>query len=252
MPLQILYFAWMRARIGRGEEEIVWTPALSTVGALLDHLAGVSPAHAQALADRSAVRVAVNQDYAGPDAAVHDGDEIAIFPPVTGGSGAEAPGCTIDIRVQTADFDVGAEYAAAADGHATGGVALFVGQVRGRDGADEVAAMTLEHYPGMTEREIDRIAREAAERWPLQALRIIHRVGRLMPGERIVLVIAASAHRAAAFDACAFLIDWLKTRAPFWKLEETPDGERWVAAKSSDDDAALRWQTPSDGKRGAA
>ena len=108
-------------------------------------------------------------------------------------------------------------------------------------GGERVAAMTLEHYPGMTERELAEIEAEARRRWPLDAMLIIHRYGRLEPGERIVLVATASAHREAAFESCHFLVDWLKTKAPFWKLEETPDGERWVDAQASDDAAAKRW-----------
>jgi molybdopterin synthase catalytic subunit len=143
------------------------------------------------------------------------------------------------IRVQEADFDVGAELAALAGGNAAiGGVASFVGLVRGEGGT---SAMTLEHYPGMTEREIAAIVAEAHARWPLDAVTVIHRVGRLEPGDRIVLCAAAAAHRGAAFEGCWFLIDWLKTRAPFWKQEETPDGPRWVAAKPEDDAAAARW-----------
>jgi molybdopterin synthase catalytic subunit len=107
--------------------------------------------------------------------------------------------------------------------------------------ADRVGAMTLEHYPGMTERQLERIDQEARERWPLEETLIVHRHGRLEPGERIVLVAAASRHRQAAFDACQFLIDWLKTRAPFWKVEETSDGARWVASRAADDGAAARW-----------
>jgi molybdopterin synthase catalytic subunit len=102
--------------------------------------------------------------------------------------------------------------------------------------------MTLEHYPGMTEKELARIEAEARARWPLEDVLIIHRHGRLEPGERIVLVATASAHRQAAFDACQFLIDWLKTRAPFWKREEGPAGARWVEARAEDDDAAARWR----------
>jgi molybdopterin synthase catalytic subunit len=101
--------------------------------------------------------------------------------------------------------------------------------------------MTLEHYPGMTERELTAIEEEARRRWPLDASLIIHRYGRLEPGERIVLVVTASSHRAAAFEACEFLVDWLKTKAPFWKMEETPKGERWVEALAEDDTAAERW-----------
>ena len=107
-----------------------------------------------------------------------------------------------------------------------------------------VGAMTLEHYPGMTEKALEEIEAEACARWPLQATLIVHRVGKLEPGDQIVLVAAASAHREAAFDACHYLIDFLKTRAPFWKLEDTPDGPKWVDARSSDDDATRRWMTP--------
>ena len=146
------------------------------------------------------------------------------------------------IRVQREDFDVGAELAALTRGNtAIGGVASFLGLVRDMAGDERIRAMTLEHYPGMTERELEAIADEARRRWPLDAVLIVHRYGRLAPGERIVLVAAASAHREAAFESCHFLIDWLKTKAPFWKLEETPEGARWVDAQASDDDAAKRW-----------
>ncbi len=146
------------------------------------------------------------------------------------------------IRVQAEDFDVGAEYAALTAGRTSvGGVTLFSGLVRDMAGGAAVSAMTLEHYPGMTERQLEAIEAEARRRWPLDDVLIIHRYGRLEPGDQIVLVATASAHRDAAFDSCRFLIDWLKTKAPFWKLEATPDGERWVEAKESDDGAAARW-----------
>lgn len=146
------------------------------------------------------------------------------------------------IRVQREDFDVGAEIEALTRGKSgIGGVTSFVGLVRDVAGDKRIAAMTLEHYPGMTERELEAIEAEARRRWPLDAVLIIHRYGRLEPGDRIVLVATASAHREAAFASCHFLIDWLKTRAPFWKLEETPEGARWVDAQASDDDAAQRW-----------
>ncbi len=146
------------------------------------------------------------------------------------------------IRVQREDFDVGAELEALTRGKTgIGGVTSFIGLVRDIAGERRIGAMTLEHYPGMTERRLAEIEAEAHRRWPLDAVLIIHRYGRLEPGERIVLVAAASAHRQAAFDACQFLIDWLKTQAPFWKLEETPDGPRWVDAQASDDAAAARW-----------
>jgi molybdopterin synthase catalytic subunit len=148
------------------------------------------------------------------------------------------------IRVQPDDIDVGAELAAFGRGNlAIGGIATFVGVVRDEAGGEAVGAMTLEHYPGMTERKLAEIEAEARRRWPLEDCLIIHRTGRLAPGARIVLVATASAHRHAALEACAFLIDWLKTQAPFWKREEGPEGARWVEARGSDDHAAARWQT---------
>lgn len=151
------------------------------------------------------------------------------------------------IRVQCEDFDAGAEIARFGCGNtAVGGVCVFIGKVRDLSKDAEVAAMTLEHYPGMTERELSRIEAEARARWPLEDTLIIHRYGRLAPGDQIVLVATASAHRAAAFDSCQFLIDWLKTKAPFWKREEGPGGARWVDARSEDDDAAARWTDKSD------
>ena len=146
------------------------------------------------------------------------------------------------IRVQKEDFDVGAEIARLIDGNSgIGGVVSFVGLVREVAGGEAIGAMTLEHYSGMTERELARIEAEAQARWPLEASLIIHRYGRLEPGDRIVLVAAASSHRQAAFDACQFLIDWLKTKAPFWKREEVGGQERWVEAKVDDDAATARW-----------
>ena len=146
------------------------------------------------------------------------------------------------IRVQREDFDPGAELEALTRGrHGVGGAVSFVGVGRDVHGENRVDAMTLEHYPGMTERELQRIEAEALRRWPLDAALIVHRYGRLQPGERIVLVITASAHRQAAFEACMFLVDWLKTRAPFWKLEATDQGERWVEARPEDDAEAAKW-----------
>jgi molybdopterin synthase catalytic subunit len=166
---------------------------------------------------------------------------------------------TAMIKVQREDFDVGAELEQLTAGrHDIGGVASFVGLVRefvsapgvgapggaAGTGGKAISAMTLEHYPGMTEKKLKEIEAEARQRWPLAAVLIIHRFGRLEPGERIVLVATASAHRQAALEACAFLIDWLKTQAPFWKLEETPEGTEWVEARESDDAAAERWKKP--------
>lgn len=147
----------------------------------------------------------------------------------------------MSVSVQTGDFDIGAELAALTEeGGDVGAVATFTGYVRaGEDGVEE---MTLEHYPGMTEAALRNIEREAHERWPLLATRIVHRTGALRPGDRIVLVATASAHRAAAFEAAAFLMDYLKTCAPFWKREVTASGARWVEARVGDDAAAERWR----------
>jgi len=146
------------------------------------------------------------------------------------------------IRVQREDFDVGAEIERLTQGnHDIGGVVSFVGLVRDLAGGASIKAMTLEHYPGMTEKQLAEIEAEANRRWKLSASLIIHRYGRLAPGERIVLVVTASPHREAAFEACHFLIDWLKTKAPFWKLEDTDQGAKWVAADARDDAAARRW-----------
>ncbi len=147
------------------------------------------------------------------------------------------------IRVQAEDFDLGAELQAMRKGrHSIGGIASFVGLVRDISGQDAISAMTLEHYPDMTERQLEKIEAEARERWPLDEILIIHRFGRLDPGDQIVLCAAASAHRQAAFEACMFLVDWLKTQAPFWKLEDTESGAQWVESRATDDAAATRWR----------
>jgi molybdopterin synthase catalytic subunit len=150
------------------------------------------------------------------------------------------------IRVQQQPFDAGAELAALKAGQRSiGGTVMFLGTVRDLSDGENVRAMTLEHYPGMTEKALAEIEAEALARWPIDASLIIHRYGRLEPGEDIVLVITASAHREAAFAACHFLIDWLKTKAPFWKLEEGTEGANWVEARDSDEHAAARWEKQS-------
>src|SRR5512134_1023652 len=154
------------------------------------------------------------------------------------------------VRVQVEDFDVGAEVAALRRANPkVGAVASFVGVVRDLNEGDSVVRLTLEHYPGMTEKAIEAIVAEARSRWDIIDVTVIHRVGELRPTDQIVLVIVASAHRGDAFAACEFVMDYLKTRAPFWKKEETPQGGRWVEARASDDEAAGRW-TP--GKQDAA
>lgn len=147
------------------------------------------------------------------------------------------------MRVQTDDFDISAEIAALTHGRTdVGAIVTFTGIVRGNAGSTSIASMTLEHYPGMTEAELENVEAEAVARWPLQASLIVHRVGTLRPGDNIVLVVTASAHRQAAFEAAAFLMDYLKTRAPFWKKELDQNGNgRWVAARESDDRALERW-----------
>lgn len=148
------------------------------------------------------------------------------------------------IRVQREPFDTGAEMVRLTEGrHGIGAVASFVGLVRDVAGDATVSAMTLEHYPGMTEKQLERIEEDARRRWPLDDVLIVHRYGRMEPGEPIVLVVTASAHRHAALESCAFLIDWLKTEAPFWKLEEGETGGHWVEARADDDAARDRWHT---------
>jgi molybdopterin synthase catalytic subunit len=151
----------------------------------------------------------------------------------------------VSVRVQHEDFDIGVEVARLAAGRTDiGAVVTFTGVVRDENGAGAIAGMTLEHYPGMTEKELARVEAEACARWPLQASLIVHRVGTLGPADNIVLVVTASAHRQAAFAAAEFLMDYLKTRAPFWKKELGADGtERWVEARTSDDAAAERWES---------
>lgn len=146
------------------------------------------------------------------------------------------------IRVQEEDFDLAAELSALSAGnHDIGAITSFVGLVRDMADGQHIGAMTLEHYPGMTEKMLEQIDAEANKRWPLEASLIVHRYGRMEPGEQIVLVACASPHREAAFEACHFLIDWLKTKAPFWKLEEKDSGTEWVDARESDEDAAAKW-----------
>jgi molybdopterin synthase catalytic subunit len=148
----------------------------------------------------------------------------------------------VTIRIQEADFDVAQEIAALTKGRTDiGAVVSFSGICRGSENDEAIAALTLEHYPDMAEAEIARHAETALSRWPLTGLTVIHRVGRIVPGENIVLVLTASAHRQAAFQAAEFLMDYLKANAPFWKREESAGGTSWVEARHHDDDAAARW-----------
>ena len=147
------------------------------------------------------------------------------------------------IRIQTQDFDINAEIARIGAGRTDiGAIVTFSGTVRGGEGHKAISSMTLEHYPGMTEKELERVEAQANQRWPLQASTIIHRIGELKPGENIVLVVTASSHRHAAFESAEFLMDYLKTRAPFWKKETLLDGSgEWVDAREADDEALARW-----------
>jgi molybdopterin synthase catalytic subunit len=152
---------------------------------------------------------------------------------------------TATIRIQQADFDVAQEIAALSKGRTdVGAVVSFSGICRGSEHGEPIAALTLEHYPGMAEAEIGRHADDALSRWPLQGLTIIHRFGRIAPGENIVLVVTASSHRQAAFEAAEFLMDYLKTNAPFWKREESEKGTSWIEARDHDDAATARWTKP--------
>ena len=152
------------------------------------------------------------------------------------------------VRVPDGPFDPGREIAALTEGRRdVGAVATFVGMVRDLNEGARVTRMSLEHYPGMTELALEDICAEAARRWDLLDMRVVHRVGPLEPGDAIVLVAVSSAHRGEAFAACEFIMDYLKTRAPFWKKELTPEGERWVEARSSDDEAASRWSGGTGG-----
>lgn len=146
------------------------------------------------------------------------------------------------IQIQEADFDLACEYAALSESHQTGAVVMFVGKVREMNEGATVTGLTLEHYPGMTEKSLQAIVEQAQARWPLLGCKVIHRVGTLALGDQIVLVGVASLHREAAFAACQFMMDYLKTQAPFWKKEQTTDGAHWLDAKDSDTQAAASWQ----------
>ena len=148
----------------------------------------------------------------------------------------------MSVRIQETDFDVSSELAALRAGDTrVGAVATFVGVVRDLNDASQISKLTLEHYPGMTEKALAQIVEDAKQRWDIYDALVIHRVGPLSPSDQIVLVAVTSAHRGESFAACQFIMDYLKTRAPFWKKEQTSEGERWVEARASDEDAAARW-----------
>ena len=146
------------------------------------------------------------------------------------------------IKIQTEDFDLATEYAALGKSHSTGAVVTFIGKVRDFNQGDNVSGLTLEHYPGMTEKSLAKILVEAETRWSIQGVKVIHRIGELALGDQIVFVGVASMHRGDAFQACEFIMDYLKTQAPFWKKEATEDGSHWVDARETDTTAADRWK----------
>lgn len=158
----------------------------------------------------------------------------------------------VTVRLQREPFDAAAEAAGLARGRSDiGAVVTFTGVCRGTENGESIAALTLEHYPGMAEAEIERHVTEAVERWPLMGVTVIHRYGRIQPGENIVLVVTASSHRQAAFAAAEFLMDYLKTRAPFWKQVEKAGEKSWIDAKAIDDTATERWSVPRRGREAA-
>lgn len=149
---------------------------------------------------------------------------------------------TDSIQIQTEDFDLATEYAALGQSHSTGAIVTFIGKVRDFNQGDSVSGLTLEHYPGMTEKSLAKILIEAETRWSIQGVKVIHRIGELALGDQIVFVGVASMHRGDAFQACEFIMDYLKTQAPFWKKEATEDGSHWVDARETDTTAADRWK----------
>ena len=226
VKVKVLLFANLREKVGTGVEVVDLPDSASTVAGLRLHLMKRGGAWNEALADMKVVRVAVNQDMAAANAPLNPGDEIAFFPPVTR---------RMKISVQQEDFDLGLEVLDIQQDNRIGAVASFVGQVRD-------VPMTLEHYPGMTENAIKKIVEEARSQWQIMDYTVIHRYGDLQPNDQIVLVAIASSHRGDAFAACQFIMDYLKTQAPFWKKEHHPEGARWVNALESDDQAAARWR----------
>ena len=240
MSVKILYFAWVREKIGKAEEIVDLPAGVETVADLVAWLTQRGPEYAEAFARAGRGARGRRPDARAADRQHRRRARDRVLP-------ARHRRLTVSVRVQSEDFEIGAEVAPPhrrphrhrrhRHVHRHG--------ARATTTAAPIAGMTLEHYPGMTEQELARVEAEASARWPLQASLIVHRVGTLKPGDNIVLVVTASAHREAAFDAAAFLMDYLKTRAPFWKKEVAADGtERWVDARDSDDRAAARWRKP--------
>ena len=230
--MRVLYFAWVKEKAGIAAEEIDPPAEVATIAELIDWLKARGPRIRERL---RALRGDPRGDRPEPCAPRRQDQGRARDRLLPAGHRRLTM-----IRVQQEDFDIAAEIAALKAGRSDiGAIVSFIGTVRDQHGA--LSEMTLEHYPGMTETELARIEQEAQARWPLQASLIVHRVGTLQPGDNIVLVITASEHRDAAFDAAKFLMDYLKTSAPLWKRESGRDGARWVEADAKDDSAAARW-----------
>lgn len=232
--INVLFFAQVRELVGT-DTLTLDASELPTVEAVRQQLAARGDRWALAL-EEGKLLAAVNQTLTSFDHPVTSGDEVAFF--------RRSPGAKMTqtrIVVSPARFCVGDEYPWLAERDEDGAVVTFTGKVRNHNLGDSVKALTLEHYPGMTEKSLAEIVEQARERWPLGRVTVIHRIGEMWPGEEIVFVGVTSAHRGSAFAAGEFIMDYLKTRAPFWKREATPDGERWVDARDSDHQAAERW-----------
>lgn len=237
MKVKVIFFASLRDAVGTGTETVELAGDAASVAQVREALIAKGEVWAHAFRNLKRIRAAVNQELAGDDAVVKEGDEVAFFPP---GPGAEM--AITDIRVGEADFSLDEELSRIMrESPSAGGVASFVGLVRNKNDGAAVSRMTLEHYPGMTEKSLAKIAAAARERFHLVDVIVVHRVGELKVGDRIVLCLTSAEHRGDAFAGCEYIMDWLKTEAPFWKKEQTPDGERWVDARESDDKARERW-----------
>jgi molybdopterin synthase catalytic subunit len=226
--MKVKYFAWVRERIGKAEETVEPPAGVRTVDDLIGWLARRGETYAYAFEKPKVIRAAIDHAHVKPDADDRRRPRDRVLPADDRRltfAGHDARHDAATIRIQEADFDIAQEIAALTKGRTDiGAVVSFSGICRGSENGEPIAALTLEHYPGMAEAEIKRHADEAMSRWPLTGLTVIHRVGRITPGENIVLVLTASAHRQAAFQAAEFLMDYLKANAPFWKREESPKG----------------------------
>jgi molybdopterin synthase catalytic subunit len=222
VTIRVKFFARLREECGRGEAEIAFRPGMQFAEIWATATGGREMPES--------VLVAVNMEYAKGPANLRDGDEVAFFPPVTGGQGAR-----VEIRIDP--FDPYAELARHEKGRGvqgrTGATAVFIGTMRDFNDGHTVDALALEHYPGMTERHVEAACSEAAKRWAVQDCLVLHRAGEIRVGEPIVVVAVWSAHRGDAMDACRFIIEDLKARAPFWKKEGTAGGGRWVERNTS-------------------